>query len=114
MIFAGFHNYHHTFPWDYRTSELGWKINLTSIFIECMAYIGQAYDLKTVPEHVVKKRMLRTGDGTKDVFDNIENRQTGDHQHHNHHEHHHHDNHNHHDHHHPEEVPYEEVFPHEA
>ncbi|XP_018495371.1 acyl-CoA Delta(11) desaturase [Galendromus occidentalis] len=95
-IGEGFHNYHHTFPWDYRTSELGWKINLTSIFIEFMAYIGQAYDLKTVPDHVVKKRMIRTGDGTKDCFDSIENRQA----------------HSDHAHAHPEEVPYEEVFPH--
>lgn len=102
----GFHNYHHTFPWDYRTSELGWKINLTSMFIEAMAYIGQAYDLKTVPPAVVEKRKLRTGDGTKDCFDDAANRsRTKDSEPHRHHYHHHH--------HHPEEVPYEEMFGHQ-
>ncbi|OQR76067.1 acyl-CoA Delta(11) desaturase-like [Tropilaelaps mercedesae] len=96
-IGEGFHNYHHTFPWDYRTSELGWKINVTSIFIEAMAAIGQAYDLKTVPPSVVEQRMLRTGDGTKDCFDDPANHSSsagsGVHAH-------------------PEEVPYEEVFGH--
>ena len=40
----GFHNYHHTFPWDYASSELGWKFNLTTIFIDFFAWIGWAYD----------------------------------------------------------------------
>ncbi|GIY25932.1 acyl-CoA desaturase [Caerostris extrusa] len=44
-IGEGFHNYHHTFPWDYATSELGYKYNFTTLFIDCMAYLGQAYDL---------------------------------------------------------------------
>ena len=43
-IGEGFHNYHHTFPWDYATSELGWKFNLTTIFIDFFARIGWAYD----------------------------------------------------------------------
>ncbi|XP_075236854.1 acyl-CoA Delta-9 desaturase-like [Lycorma delicatula] len=66
----GWHNYHHTFPWDYKTSELGnYGLNLTTAFIDFMAKIGWAYDLKTVPPHLVKKRALRTGDGTyKDVW----------------------------------------------
>ena len=61
----GWHNYHHTFPWDYRASEFkGYWANLTTGFIEIMEKIGWAYDLKTVPFEMVKKRILRTGDGT--------------------------------------------------
>ncbi|KAL6475725.1 hypothetical protein MHYP_G00167650 [Metynnis hypsauchen] len=35
-IGEGFHNYHHTFPYDYSTSEYGWKLNLTTCFIDLM------------------------------------------------------------------------------
>lgn len=61
----GFHNYHHTFPWDYSTSELGWKFNMSTMFIDAMAKIGQAYDLKTAPPEMVERRKLRTGDGSR-------------------------------------------------
>lgn len=61
-IGEGFHNYHHTFPWDYSTSELGWRFNLTTMFINAMAAIGQAYDLKQVSPEMIIKRKLRTGD----------------------------------------------------
>ncbi len=64
-IGEGFHNFHHTFPTDYSTSELGWKLNLTTFFIDMMAKIGQAYDLKSTPRKIVMARKLRTGDGTE-------------------------------------------------
>lgn len=60
----GFHNYHHVFPHDYSTSEYGWRINLTTMFIDCMAYLGLAYDRRSIPTAVVLKRRARTGDGT--------------------------------------------------
>ncbi|CAG0919367.1 unnamed protein product [Notodromas monacha] len=61
----GWHNYHHVFPWDYKTSELGdYSVNLTKMFIDSMAFIGQAYDLKTVSREVILARAARTGDGT--------------------------------------------------
>ncbi|CAF4939853.1 unnamed protein product [Pieris macdunnoughi] len=61
----GFHNYHHTYPWDYRAAELGNNVlNWTTLFIDLFAKIGWAYDLKTVPKEVVMKRAERTGDGT--------------------------------------------------
>lgn len=61
----GFHNYHHVFPWDYRTAELGnnW-LNLTTLFIDFFAWIGWAYDLKTAPTIVSECRGARTGDGS--------------------------------------------------
>ncbi|XP_049775504.1 acyl-CoA Delta-9 desaturase-like [Schistocerca cancellata] len=61
----GWHNYHHVFPWDYKTAELGtYSTNFTTAFIDFMARIGWAYDLKTVPLEMVKRRAQRTGDGT--------------------------------------------------
>ncbi|XP_075974337.1 acyl-CoA Delta-9 desaturase-like [Anticarsia gemmatalis] len=65
----GFHNYHHTFPWDYRTAELGgYMFNLSWLFIDMMAKIGWAYDLKTVPEEMIEKRVMRTGDGSHPIW----------------------------------------------
>lgn len=65
----GFHNYHHTFPWDYKTAELGnYVFNDTTGFINLCAKLGLAYDLKTVPEDMIKRRVLRTGDGTHEIW----------------------------------------------
>jgi len=57
----GFHNYHHTFPYDYSTSEWGFKFNVTTLFIEAMAAIGQAYGLKKASPETIKARAARTG-----------------------------------------------------
>ena len=60
----GYHNYHHTFPYDYSASELGWtgNFNLATLFIDFFALIGLAYDRKTVPKDIVMKRHERTGE----------------------------------------------------
>lgn len=43
----GWHNYHHVFPWDYKTGELGdYTYNLTTAFIDTFAKLGWAYDRK--------------------------------------------------------------------
>lgn len=61
----GWHNYHHVFPWDYKTAELGnYSFNITKAFIDFFAKLGLAYDLKTVPKDVIHKRVQRTGDGS--------------------------------------------------
>jgi stearoyl-CoA desaturase (delta-9 desaturase) len=66
----GFHNYHHVFPYDYKTAELGdYVFNPTTAFIDFFARIGWAYSLKTVPEETVRKRIARTGDGTHKRFE---------------------------------------------
>ena len=57
----GFHNYHHTFPYDYRTSEWGFQLNMTTMFLDAMAAIGQAYKLRTATPATVEARALRTG-----------------------------------------------------
>ena len=65
----GYHNYHHVFPWDYKTAELGkYSTNFTTAFIDFMAKIGQAYDLKYVNQDMIKTRTLRTGDGNHPVW----------------------------------------------
>ncbi|KAL1492047.1 hypothetical protein ABEB36_012546 [Hypothenemus hampei] len=64
-IGEGWHNYHHVFPWDYKAAELGnYAWNFTTCFLDCMAKIGWATDLKTTPEEMVRQRVARTGDGS--------------------------------------------------
>ena len=67
-IFAlgeGWHNYHHVFPWDYKTAEWGnYSLNFTTGFIDFFAKIGWAYDLKSVSPDIIEKRVKRTGDGS--------------------------------------------------
>ena len=60
----GWHNYHHVFPWDYRTAEFGGLINynLTSLGIDLCSKLGLAYDLRTVSPEMIDKRINRTGD----------------------------------------------------
>ncbi|XP_066580885.1 acyl-CoA Delta-9 desaturase-like [Prorops nasuta] len=65
----GWHNYHHVFPWDYKTAELGhYTYNFTTAFIDFFARIGWAYDLKSVSKDMVQKRVEKTGDGTHEVW----------------------------------------------
>lgn len=61
----GFHNYHHVFPWDYKTAELGNNLlNPTTYFIDFFAWLGWAYDLKSVPDDHIRSRSSRCGDGS--------------------------------------------------
>ena len=63
----GFHNYHHTFPQDYATSEYGFSyFNVTKGFIDFMALIGQVYDRNKVSTEMIIKRRMRTGDMSKE------------------------------------------------
>ena len=55
----GGHNYHHTFPQDYRTSEMMTPFNLTKIFIDFFALFGLARELKVVPEKSVARQLAR-------------------------------------------------------
>lgn len=68
----GFHNYHHVFPWDYKTAEHGnYRYNFSTAFIDLMAKIGLAYDLKTVSNEMIEARKKRTGDGSIEIETNI-------------------------------------------
>ena len=39
-------------------------MNTTKAFIDFFAWIGLAYDLKTVPERIIRSRIYWTGDGS--------------------------------------------------
>ncbi|CAH1135742.1 unnamed protein product [Ceutorhynchus assimilis] len=60
----GWHNYHHTFPWDYRAGEKG-QWNPALYFINFFAKIGWAYDLKKANAGSVENRLKKTGDGSR-------------------------------------------------
>lgn len=59
----GWHNYHHSFPWDYKSAELGNnQLNFTTWFIDTCALFGLAYNLKTAKSSIVdSKRSRKTG-----------------------------------------------------
>jgi len=58
------HNYHHVFPWDYKTAELPfYSFNFSTAFIDFFAWLGWATELKSVPSDVVAERARRTGNG---------------------------------------------------
>ena len=58
----GFHNYHHVFPFDYRTSEFGSGIfNLTTGFIETCVRLGLASHCRRPTDETIKRRIERTG-----------------------------------------------------
>lgn len=87
----GWHNYHHVFPWDYKTGEFGnYTLNVTTAFIDFCARIGLASERKSIecdlnwylndlqfsvfigksvsPE-MVKRRAAKCGDGTRFLSD---------------------------------------------
>ncbi|XP_065215066.1 acyl-CoA Delta-9 desaturase-like [Planococcus citri] len=66
----GWHNYHHTFPADYRSSEYGnyiADIGLTTLLIDVFAKIGWAYDLKQPSTELIRAVTQKRGDGTHPI-----------------------------------------------
>ncbi|XP_073993110.1 acyl-CoA Delta-9 desaturase-like isoform X2 [Rhodnius prolixus] len=59
----GWHNFHHTFPWDYRASEYG-RLNTTTAFIDLFAKLGWVTDLRYVSDEVIACRIAKKGDGS--------------------------------------------------
>ncbi|CAG2116800.1 unnamed protein product, partial [Medioppia subpectinata] len=54
----GYHNYHHTFPYDYSASEYGWAdgFNPATAFIDLCYKLGLAYDLKKPTKETIEQR----------------------------------------------------------
>ena len=50
----GFHNYHHTFPYDYAISEMGLPFNPMKCFIDVMAYFDLVWDRKRVSKETAE------------------------------------------------------------
>ncbi|XP_017778811.1 PREDICTED: acyl-CoA Delta(11) desaturase [Nicrophorus vespilloides] len=65
----GWHNYHHVFPWDYKTGELGNSYNPSTHFIDFFARIGWAYERKSATGEMVARRAKKSGDGSY-VYEN--------------------------------------------
>jgi stearoyl-CoA desaturase (delta-9 desaturase) len=61
----GAHNYHHSFPWDYKSEEFSgysrYFINNTTAFIDLCAKLGLASDFKTASKEVIRERIKRKG-----------------------------------------------------
>lgn len=51
----GYHNYHHRFPHDYKSAELGTRINYPKYFIDLMAFFGWAYDRISMSQETVDR-----------------------------------------------------------
>uniref|UniRef100_A0A1B6L296 Fatty acid desaturase domain-containing protein n=1 Tax=Graphocephala atropunctata TaxID=36148 RepID=A0A1B6L296_9HEMI len=60
----GWHNYHHTFPWDYKAAELGQTHNITTALLDQFARWGWAYDLRAATAAMVQHRVTKRGDGS--------------------------------------------------
>lgn len=60
-IGEGFHNYHHTFPYDYATSEWGPSLNITTCFIDLFAAVGWVYERKQVSQEAISRVKKRKG-----------------------------------------------------
>lgn len=61
-IGEGFHNYHHTFPYDYATSEWGPFMNVTTVIIDFFAMIGFVHNRKQVSSDAISRVRKRIGD----------------------------------------------------
>ncbi|XP_072160769.1 acyl-CoA Delta-9 desaturase isoform X2 [Bemisia tabaci] len=64
----GWHNFHHTFPWDYRTAEAGKWPNLTTTLIDFCARRGWVHDRKAVTTEMLINRVVKRGDHTHPLF----------------------------------------------
>ncbi|KAL6737370.1 hypothetical protein Aduo_011019 [Ancylostoma duodenale] len=60
-IGEGGHNFHHTFPQDYRTSEYSLKLNWTRLFIDTCAALGLVYDRKSFSEEIIQRQCEKHG-----------------------------------------------------
>ncbi len=61
-IGEGYHNYHHTFPYDYAASEWGPKLNVTTCFIDFCSALGLVYDRKQVSTNAISRVRKRLGE----------------------------------------------------
>ncbi|XP_051160805.1 acyl-CoA Delta(11) desaturase-like [Leptopilina boulardi] len=58
----GWHNYHHSFPYDYKCAELGkYSLNYSTFLLDMFAKIGWAYDLKQPSKELIIAVMEKKG-----------------------------------------------------
>lgn len=54
----GYHNYHHTFQWDYRNGVRWWHYDPTKWIIRCCSWLGLTSDLKRVSPLTIETARL--------------------------------------------------------
>ena len=67
----GYHNFHHTFPWDYRAAEFGQYFNLTTWVIDYCAKKGWVYDVKYASPDLIRRHAIKKGDGTHPLYGDL-------------------------------------------
>lgn len=60
FVFLSVNSYHHAFPQDYATGEFGTPLFDLTYFIDAMAAIGQAYNLKRTSPSLVQTTKFNT------------------------------------------------------
>ncbi|ODM95066.1 Stearoyl-CoA desaturase 5 [Orchesella cincta] len=68
----GYHNFHHTFPFDYTTSEWGYRINITTAILDFFSLFGLAYGFRQATPEMIKARIARTGKSGHEVVEEHE------------------------------------------
>lgn len=63
-IGEGWHNFHHTFPWDYKASEHTLFMNATTKWLDFFAKMGWAYDMRSTKPEMIRTVALHQGDGS--------------------------------------------------
>ncbi|XP_045495244.1 acyl-CoA Delta(11) desaturase-like [Colias croceus] len=58
----GWHNFHHTFPWDYKAAEFSYFLNTTTLIIDAFALFGWAYDMKVASSNVIDAVSRKQGE----------------------------------------------------
>ncbi|XP_045450321.1 acyl-CoA Delta(11) desaturase-like [Melitaea cinxia] len=61
----GTHNFHHAFPYDYRSGEQFDYFNFNTFLIDMFSKIGWAYDLRAATPAMIDSVSQRLGDGTR-------------------------------------------------
>jgi hypothetical protein len=74
----GWHNYHHSFPWDYRAAEFGQYFNLTTMLIDFFEEMGWVWDKKYATPAMVRSRVTKRGDGTHYKYNRPQLKESGD------------------------------------
>ena len=54
----GYHNYHHTFQWDYRNGVKWFAFDPSKWIIKLLSFIGITYDLKETKEYLIWKNHI--------------------------------------------------------
>lgn len=70
----GWHNWHHAFPWDYATAELGplYQFNPTKMFIDAMAFLGLAWDRKRADQVWAQRKTRWEKENGRPVMESME------------------------------------------